>query len=200
MIDIRPLQEISAADLHRLIKGYDSDFKFAVEKSESGDEFLFTLKRVPLPKPYHKRFDHVDAGTVGRYQQMAALGFSFGAFDDESCVGIALCEPSLWNRSLWVRELHAAPSHQRRGIGRKLLSAVGEKARAARLRTVVCETQNTNGPAIQFYREVGFQLEGFDLSLYRNDDFPDGEIALFMKMRIESGSAGGPPAFPEQNL
>ena len=49
------------------------------------------------------------------------------------------------------------------------------------------ETQNTNVPAIHFYRSVGFELEGVDLSYYANDDFPDGQIAVFMKKRVEEG-------------
>jgi ribosomal protein S18 acetylase RimI-like enzyme len=49
------------------------------------------------------------------------------------------------------------------------------------MRVLVCETQSTNVPAIRFYRALGFVLEGLDLSLYSNHDYPDGEIAIFMK-------------------
>jgi hypothetical protein len=31
---------------------------------------------------------------------------------------------------------------------------------------------------------MGFVLEGIDLSLYRNSDYPDGEIAVFMKRKL----------------
>jgi ribosomal protein S18 acetylase RimI-like enzyme len=41
------------------------------------------------------------------------------------------------------------------------------------------ETQNTNYGAIQFYRRVGFQCCGLDLSLYDTDGPAAGEIALF---------------------
>ena len=59
-----------------------------------------------------------------------------------------------------------------------------EMATAAGLRTIVCETQNTNVPAIQFYRKLGFRMEGIDISYYTNNDLPDGEIAVFMKKQI----------------
>ncbi len=74
---------------------------------------------------------------------------------------------------------------RRRGIGRQLMEMLTERGRAAGMRTVVCETQNTNLPAIRFYRKLGFRFEGIDLSYYSNHDFPDGEIAIFMKKRLE---------------
>jgi ribosomal protein S18 acetylase RimI-like enzyme len=55
------------------------------------------------------------------------------------------------------------------------------KGRESGLRTLLCETQNTNVPAIRFYRKMGFALEGLDLSHYRNTDYPDGEIMISMK-------------------
>lgn len=36
----------------------------------------------------------------------------------------------------------------------------------------------------QYYRKMGFDLEAIDLSYYSNSDFPDAEIALFMKKRL----------------
>jgi len=67
------------------------------------------------------------------------------------------------------------------------MEALAEKARKAGLRTIVCETQTTNAPAIRFYRKLGFNIEGIDLSCYSNEDFPDGEIAIFMKRRLTTG-------------
>jgi GNAT superfamily N-acetyltransferase len=184
MIDIKSLAQLNPDDLHRLVTGYTSDAKYQVSKIESDKQFAVALELVSLPQLYRKRFDHLNAETLEHYQHVAAFGFSFGAYDVDRCVGIALAEPRYWNRSLWVWELDVAETHRRSGVGRQLVNALAEKARAAGLRTLVCETQNTNMPAIRFYRRVGFQIEGIDLSYYSNDDFPDGEIALFMKKRL----------------
>ena len=37
---------------------------------------------------------------------------------------------------------------------------------------------------IDTYRRLGFRLEGIDLSHYTNADYPDGEVAVFMKRRV----------------
>ncbi len=42
---------------------------------------------------------------------------------------------------------------------------------------------NTLVPAIDFYRAVGFAVEGIDLSYYTNDDL-NNEVAVFMKRRL----------------
>jgi ribosomal protein S18 acetylase RimI-like enzyme len=58
------------------------------------------------------------------------------------------------------------------------------RACAAGLRAVVCETQTTNVPAIAFYRQLGFEIDGVDLSYYSNDDASGGEVAIFMKLKL----------------
>lgn len=188
MIDIRPLNSLDPADLLRLITGYVSDARYRVSKTETGGHFALALDLLPLPEPYVKRYEQPDTETLEHYLQVPRHGFSFGAYDDDadggSCVGIALAEPRDWNRSLWVWEFHVAERHRGRGAGLKLMEALALKARGARLRTIVCETQNTNVPAIRFYRKAGFRIEALDLSYYSNDDFPEGEVAVFMKKRL----------------
>lgn len=181
MIQIRPLHQLNASDAQRLIFGYTSDAKYAMKREVRGNGWTFTLDRVQLPQTYVKRYDHVNAVTVCEFQRLVALGFSFGAYDGNHCVALAIASREDWNKSYWVHELHVAQTHLRRGIGRFLVDALATKGRATGLRTLCCETQTTNVPAIDFYLRVGFQLEGLDLSKYRNTDYPDGEIMLAMK-------------------
>jgi ribosomal protein S18 acetylase RimI-like enzyme len=185
MVEIRSLTAISADDLTRLIEGYESEAKYVVAKIEAPAQTVITLQLITLDRPYRRRWEPPEADLLERYRQMPADGFSFGAYDNETLVGLALAEPEAWNNTLRIWEFHIATSHQRRGLGRQLMEAVAKKARAAGLRSLVCETQNTNVPAIQFYRAVGFTLEAIDLSYYTNADLePSGEVAVFMKRRL----------------
>lgn len=62
------------------------------------------------------------------------------------------------------------------------MEAVADEAKEANLRIIVCETQNTNVPAIEFYRKVGFEIGGVDLSYYDMIE----EVAIFMKRELAS--------------
>jgi ribosomal protein S18 acetylase RimI-like enzyme len=81
-------------------------------------------------------------------------------------------------------EFHVAESYRRMGIGQQLMDRLAERAAPAGLSAMVVETQSTNVPAIRFYRKAGFVLEGIDISYYTNHDYPDGEMAVFLKRRL----------------
>jgi ribosomal protein S18 acetylase RimI-like enzyme len=187
MTRIEPLTELDISSLRRVITGYVSAEKYEVGKTESDDYTSITLQLVRFNHPFVKQFDHLDEETYARYLQVLEHGFSYGAYDKNLLVGLALAEPHFWNRSLWVYEFHIAETHRRIGLGKQLMDCLVQKGKESGLRTIVCETQNTNVPAIKFYRKVGFMIDGVDLSYYTNDDWPDGEIAIFMKKPLIVG-------------
>lgn len=183
MIEIRTLQHLEVDDIRRLNVGYISPVKYAVKKSESHQQTLISLDLVPLDQPYVKQWETDDEG-LARLQRVVTEGLSLGAFNSAQMVGIAIAQAYRWNRSLWVWDFHIARTHQRQGIGKQLMEALADKARQAGLRVMVCETQNTNVPAITFYRRVGYEIDGVDLSYYTNRDMTDFEVAIFMKRKL----------------
>ncbi len=184
MFEIRPLLEFDPVELTKLIAtGYTSAEKYAVERTESDESAAIRLRLVKLAAPYRKVFA-VLPEDLARYRAALPLGFCFGVYTEGEWAGVLLAEPRQWNRSLWVWELHVAPAWQGKGAGRALVEAAAERARQAGLRTLVCETQSTNVPAIRAYRRLGFTLQGIDLSYYSNEDYPDGEMAIFMKREV----------------
>jgi ribosomal protein S18 acetylase RimI-like enzyme len=184
MFTICSLTSLTSDDLRAIITGYVAQERYAVTWEETETGVRFGLERQPLAKPYVQTYDYLDAETLARYQGLLPLGYSLGAWIDEQWVGLAIAEPHRWNRSLWVYEFHVAQAHRGRGIGQALMEALAQRATAGGLRTIVCETQNTNAPAIHFYHKAGFRIEGIDLSYYSNQDFPDGEVAIFLKRRL----------------
>jgi ribosomal protein S18 acetylase RimI-like enzyme len=181
MLTIQPLTQIDQPILQRLIVGYETEEIYEVTRSEADALTTFELRLTGLPQRLVKRYDPQDSATAQRYAAIVQTGHSFAAYDEGQCVALAIGEAQSWNASLTIWEFHVTPSHQGQGVGRRLMETVAGHARSQRLRRLVCETQSTNVPAIRFYRALGFVLDGIDLSLYSNQDYPDGEIAIFMK-------------------
>jgi len=182
MLEIRSLTELSEASLRQIITGYVSHEKYTVSYASNEQNTTFSLQLVELEQPYVKHYDPGDEIEVS--QNALKAGWSIGAFDGGELLAIAIAEPQWWNNTLWIWEFHVAESHRRRGLGRQLMDRLAEKAAPAGLRTMRVETQTTNVPAIRFYRKAGFAIEGIDISLYTNQDYPDGEMAVFMKRRL----------------
>jgi ribosomal protein S18 acetylase RimI-like enzyme len=184
MLTIEHLTHVDQSLLQRLITGYETDEIYRVTRSETDALTTFELRLTKLRQPFVKHYDppdSTDSTTFQRYAAIVQAGYSFAAYDDGQCVALAIGEAQSWNASFTIWEFHVARSHQGQGIGRSLMETVAAHARGQGARVLVCETQSTNVPAIRFYRALGFVLDGIDLSLYTNQDYPDGEIAVFMK-------------------
>ncbi len=183
MVEIRPLRQFDEQVFCRVAGGYRSQAKYHIEKRETPQQAQITFELVPLAQEYVKAFTYSPAD-LEHYRSLLELGFSWGAYDGDRLVGLALAEPHTWNRSLWVWEFHVAEPYRGQSIGRRLMEAAAQQARQAGLRILVCETQNTNPTAMAVYRRLGFELEGVDLSYYTNDDLEQGEVAIFMKRKL----------------
>jgi streptothricin acetyltransferase len=181
MIEIRSITHLKPEDLQPLITGYTSTARYAVHKIESEEKTVFTLELEPRETPYVTHDDPMDQETIQHYTGILAQDWSLGAYAGDQLVGIALTEKQTWSNRLWVWEFRIAESHRGQGIGSMLMETVAQKGSAAGLRAIFLETQTTNVPAIRFYRKAGFTLDGIELSMYSNNDWPDGEMALFMK-------------------
>lgn len=185
MIEVRALIRLNATDLNRIASGYASNGKYVVVHTDSGDRASIDLQLIGLEQPYVKKYDHCDPEAIERYNRMLKDGYSFGAYEGDLLVGLLIAEAQRWNHSLWVWEFHVAEPHRKMRLGTRLMECAAEKAIQAGLRIIVCETQTTNLTAIKVYRSLGFNIEGVDISYYSNTDYPDGEIAVFMKRRLQ---------------
>ena len=56
---------------------------------------------------------------------------------------------------LWINEVGVAPSHQRQGLGKRLLQALFARGRELGCREAWVLTSPANGPAVRLYESVG---------------------------------------------
>ncbi|WP_339214740.1 GNAT family N-acetyltransferase [Solibacillus sp. FSL W8-0372] len=94
--------------------------------------------------------------------------------------GIIVIQHMEWNNTLLIHDLYIDKRFKRKGIGSALVAIAQKRAREMGVRMIVLETQTSNYPAIQFYLKEGFQMIGFNLNSYSNEDVKNNEVRLEM--------------------
>ena len=102
--------------------------------------------------------------------------------DDEVRGFIAWAEES-WNRRLSIWHFYVDRPVRRSGAGRLMMNQALEWATQRGLLTAWVETSNTNLPGIAGYRQLGFEICGFDTTLYRGTPGPN-EFAIYMAREV----------------
>ena len=184
MIEIRPLTAFDSVCFGAIVTGYTSSATYQVSKIENDAHTTISLSLVELEIPYVKKWESTREQEIS-YSRVVEQGLSLGVYDEDRLVGIAIAEKQEWNRTLWIWEFHIDIEYRKRGLGRQLMDQLENIGKEVGCRVMVCETQNTNVPAIRFYRSVGFEVGAVDLSYYTNSDVSDFEVAVFMKRFIE---------------
>ena len=129
-----------------------------------------------LEKKIHKRvqsnlFEHDDA----RY---------FLILKNEEEVGVIVLTFHKWNNTLRIEELHIHEQFKRQGYGQELIKFSKGMAQTYKARSIVLETQTLNYPAIHFYMKNGFEIIGFNLTSYSNEDIEKDEVRLEMGYKL----------------
>ncbi len=184
MIDIKTLTELDLPRFHGISRGYISPAVYKVTKNECDSHTSISLTLHDFESPYTKEWCFKEDDDR-RYEQVVKQGLSAGVYDGNMLVGIAIAEKQDWNQTLWIWEFHIDVRYRRRKLGSRLMEHMVAIAKRFGCRVIVCETQNTNVPAIRFYRKVGYEIGAIDLSYYTNSDITDFEVAVFMKRFIE---------------
>lgn len=152
---------------------YFTDTEYALVRDGGG----IAITPRPLREPRRYGFDALapdlerddrpwDAGIVVTTATDTIIGFAATGF-----------EP--WNGRLRLWHLYVAAEHRRAGAARTLVEAATRRARALRASHLFAETPSVNAPAVRVYQRLGFQLVGFDASLYRSTA-GEGQIAIYL--------------------
>ena len=88
--------------------------------------------------------------------------------EEASPVGFAIAR--LAGPEAEILTLAVDPAHRRRGIGRRLVTALFEAARAAGATALLLEVESTNNAAQALYAAAGFEADGRRPGYYRVAD------------------------------
>jgi ribosomal protein S18 acetylase RimI-like enzyme len=89
-----------------------------------------------------------------------------------------------WNNRMRVWEFLVGQEFRKRGIGTLLMNHAVKIAKEKGARMLVLETQTNNATAIDFYLNFGFELIGFDIAAYSNEDIEKKEVRLELGLKL----------------
>ncbi|MFX0021795.1 MAG: GNAT family N-acetyltransferase [Candidatus Hermodarchaeota archaeon] len=93
-----------------------------------------------------------------------------------------------WNNTARLWGIDVKKEYRRRGIGKMLLEYGISKAKEWNCRALILECQSSNYPAISFYFKNDFDLTGFDLIAYSNQDLEKHEVRFEMSRILNFNS------------
>lgn len=177
-MQIRKLEKLTYnPTLNWGLNGYETDKILVISAIEIGSSFEFNLRE---KKQSFRKVWETNSDDIVELNGMIAQGHSFGAFDNDELIGWIICDFREWNNSLFIENMLISEKYRRQNIGRLLIKSVNREARDLQCRIVELETQNTNYPAIQFYRKAGFLITGINTKLYGQST----ETALYMSFEV----------------
>ena len=110
---------------------------------------------------------------------------AYGAFEDEKLIGFVEGAIEQWNNRFRISNICIFEQTARNnGVGTALIQTILAEAIKTNTRMVVLETQSCNENAICFYKKIGFDIIGFDLYSYSNEDPKKHEIRIEMGMKL----------------
>ena len=110
---------------------------------------------------------------------------AYGAFENEKLIGFVEGAIEQWNNRFRISNICIFEQTTRNsGIGTELMQTILAEAIKTKARMVVLETQSCNENAISFYQKIGFDIIGFDLYSYSNEDPKKHEIRIEMGMKL----------------
>ena len=184
MIEIKILEQLTFEQLELFgEQSYSSDNKYDVIREIKNDEISFLLKPVNREKTFVKNWA-VNRKDYEVYLKLISQGNSFGAYENDELAGFIITDRRSWNNSLWIEMIQVKEEYRNKGIGTLLLKAIEKLSKQNKIRLIELETQNTNVPAIKFYRNCGYEFSGLNINLYDPSEIKD-EIAIYMSKIIE---------------
>ena len=102
-----------------------------------------------------------------------------GVIDIETKKLLGLCSAWLILDELHITSIAVDPIHQRKGLGKFLLSDLIKRSSLLQTNRIYLEVKDTNEPAKAFYKAMGFKFVGYRFNFYN-----DGSDALIFTKQL----------------
>ena len=158
---------------------YSTKEYYAVTVFRKKDGWEIQLVLEAVPKQIEKRFEG------GLFQDFVDEPRGFAAELEDKQVGWIELGFQEWNNRMCIWELLVEEGFRRKGIGTLLVDHAVELSKKRGARMLVVETQSCNVPAVNFYLKHGFELIGFDIAAYSNEDIERKEVRLEFGLKIK---------------
>jgi ribosomal protein S18 acetylase RimI-like enzyme len=165
-----------AAAVARLDTSFSTQRIYQVERIDD----VLSLRSVPIAAAVEKRFPLDLSADSWQSGWVIVLG--------EEPVGLIATAAQQWNKRLVIWHFYVDRPWRQHGFGRRLVEQALTHGAAIGMLTAWVETSNLNFPAVRAYRRLGFEICGFDESLYRGTPV-HREFALFLARPINGGVA-----------
>ena len=154
---------------------YRTNGYYAILPCESGFQMHYTAFEAPVEKSFDDEF----------FGEWLDHPVAYGAFEGDRLIGYVEGALEEWNNRYRISNICVFDSENRsRGVGSALMQTILREAKSAKARMAVLETQTCNENAIAFYRRNGFEIIGFDLYAYSNDDPEKCEVRIEMGKKL----------------
>ena len=102
-----------------------------------------------------------------------------GVIDIETKKLLGLCSAWLILDELHITSIAVDPIHQRKGLGKFLLSDLIKRSNLLQTNRIYLEVKDTNEPAKAFYKAMGFKIVG-----NRSNFYKDGSDAILLTKKL----------------
>lgn len=163
--------------------GFRTNVVYKVERNNNENDFSIHLWEIKLKDIYIKEWD-LSSQSFESFTDVIEEGHSLVIYRLDKIVGFALLSFHKWNNSMWIENIRISEKYQRKGAGQKLIASLIELAYNQSARIIGLEVQNTNYPAINFYKKCGFEISGIDFSRYPQRSGDREQVAILMSLRL----------------
>jgi ribosomal protein S18 acetylase RimI-like enzyme len=174
MLEIRKIAETDYPNGKKFPFTYESDFYYDVHIKQIAGNWQISLELKSFEKTFYKEME------VDIFQDYKPELECYSVLLNSKEIGMVAFNHEKWNNVVRIWDLYLNPANQGKGIGKKVMDLVKERAIQLQVRAIVLETQTSNYNAIRFYLKNGFSLIGLDTINYTNQDIKNKEVRIEM--------------------